>query len=94
MKLLRVSEILKDKNISNKDLAIEMQVSQNTISKIVNGNSFPKPELLLRIANYLDVDIRELFEQTKPTEENGDNSFQDLYIKKGDRYMKIGEINI
>ncbi len=94
MKLLRIGEILKDKNISNKDLAIEMQVSQNTISKIVNGNSFPKPELLLRIANYLDVDIRELFEQTKAKVESKNDITHNLYIKKGERYMKIGEINI
>ncbi len=34
----------------------------------VQGNSFPKPNLLLKIANTLDVDIRDLFYSTKTTE--------------------------
>jgi DNA-binding XRE family transcriptional regulator len=40
-------------------------VSQNTVSSIVNGNSFPKPALLVEIAKNLEVDLRELFISTK-----------------------------
>ncbi|WP_420572296.1 helix-turn-helix domain-containing protein [Kordia sp.] len=42
-----------------------MDVTPASISNIVQGNSFPKPELLLKIAQTLDVDIRELFYPTK-----------------------------
>ena len=35
-------------------------------SKIINGRSFPSPELLLKIAEVLKVDIRDLFHTTKP----------------------------
>ena len=92
MKLLRISEILKDKEISNKHLAAEMKVSENTISKIVTGKTFPRADLLLNMANFLDVDIRDLFEPTKPEGSTGDS--QDLYIRKGERYIKVGEINL
>ena len=93
MRLLRIDEILKDKSVSNKQLAIEMEVSENTISKIVNGKTFPRPDLLLRIANFLEVDIRELFEPTKPMSELSLKN-QDLYIRQDQKFIKIGEINL
>lgn len=65
MSLLRIDKILAKKGISRKELADKTNVSQNTISNIVLGKNFPKPELLKNIAEVLDVDIRELFIQTK-----------------------------
>ncbi|MEQ8418815.1 MAG: helix-turn-helix transcriptional regulator [Arenibacter algicola] len=65
MEVLRLKEILGEKNISGKDLAEAVGVSPVSISNIVQGNSFPKPELLLGIARELNVDVRELFRPTK-----------------------------
>ncbi|WP_209399812.1 helix-turn-helix domain-containing protein [Pseudozobellia sp. WGM2] len=65
MELLRLKEVLADKGISGKDLAEATGVTPVSISNIVNGNSFPKPELLIRIAKVLDIDIRELFKPSK-----------------------------
>jgi transcriptional regulator with XRE-family HTH domain len=65
MNILRLKEVLQEKGMTGKDLAIKLGVSQNTISSIVNGNSFPKPALLLDLAKVLDVDLRELFISTK-----------------------------
>ncbi len=63
--ILRLKEVLEDKNISGKELAKQVDVSTTTISNIATGNQYPKPELLLKIAKTLDVDIRELFISTK-----------------------------
>ena len=65
MNILRLKEVLKEKEMTGKDLAEKVEVTPASISNIVQGNSFPKPELLLKIAETLDVDIRELFHPTK-----------------------------
>lgn len=65
MELLRLKDLIKEKGTSGKELAETVGVTPVTISNIVKGNNFPKPELLLRIAGALDVDIRELFHPTK-----------------------------
>lgn len=54
-----------EKGITGKDLSIKLGVSQNTISSIVNGNSFPKPALLLEMAKELEIDLRDLFVSTR-----------------------------
>lgn len=68
MKLLRLKELLAEKGVSGKEVAENMGVSQNTISNIVSGKNFPKPELLWNISRFLDVDITELFIRTKADE--------------------------
>ncbi len=88
MNLLRLKEVLKDKGMSGKDLAERVDVHPQTISNIIQGSNFPKPELLKNIAEALDVDIRELFEPTK--EENK----EPIYIEKDGRYINIGELKI
>lgn len=65
MELLRLKKLLSEAGITGKILADRTGVSQNTISNIVSGKNFPKPELLLKIAEVLDVDVRDLFNSTK-----------------------------
>ncbi|WP_298427382.1 helix-turn-helix transcriptional regulator [uncultured Kordia sp.] len=75
MNILRLKEVLKEKEITGKDLAEKVGVTPASISNIVQGNSFPKPELLVKIAKTLDVDIRDLFYPTKE-EENPTEALQ------------------
>ena len=65
MEVLRLKEVLKEKKMSGKGLAEAVNVTPVSISNIAQGNSFPKPELLIEIANTLDVDVSELFNKTK-----------------------------
>jgi transcriptional regulator with XRE-family HTH domain len=65
MKVLRLKELMNQKGISREDLASKTGVSMTTISTISSGNSLPTIKLLLRIAEVLDVDIREMFAPTK-----------------------------
>jgi transcriptional regulator with XRE-family HTH domain len=67
MKVLRLKELMNQKGISREDLASKTGVSMTTISTISSGNSLPTIKLLLRIAEVLDVDIREMFAPTKGT---------------------------
>lgn len=75
MQLLRLKEVLKQKEVTSKDLAEQVSVSVTTISNIISGRNFPKGELLLSIANTLDVDIRELFIPTKEKTKGNLNGF-------------------
>ena len=64
--IYRLKEVLREKGISGKELAEKTGVTVTTISNISTGNSQPKPELILKIAEILNVDLRELFISTKP----------------------------
>lgn len=84
MSILRLKEILNEKGIKGKELAEKVNVTQASISNIVNGNSFPKPELLQDIAKVLDIDIRDLFTSTKDDDE------ETIYVLRNGSYIPIG----
>ena len=85
MNILRIKEVLLENNLTGKELAERINVTQASVSNIVNGNSFPKPETLLKIAEALDVDVRELFISTK-----NDNMREPIFIKKDGSFFQIG----
>lgn len=51
--------------MTGKELAEKVGLSETAMSNIVKGQSLPRQEALLKIAQTLDVDIRELFHPTK-----------------------------
>lgn len=61
----RVKEVLVIKGMSQKELAAQMGKNPNTITSICNNKSQPHLKDLKRIAEILDVDIRELLVSTK-----------------------------
>jgi len=65
--ILRLKEVLKEKGVTGKELADMIGVTPASVSNIIQGNSFPKPETLLNIATALNVDIRDLFKSTANT---------------------------
>ena len=87
MNLLRLKDVLKSKGVSGKELAERVEVSPQTISNIIQGSNFPKPELLNKIAEELDVDIRELFISTK------ENTGEPVYIQRDGQYIHVGDID-
>ncbi|HOY11613.1 MAG TPA: helix-turn-helix transcriptional regulator [Saprospiraceae bacterium] len=68
MALLRVKEIMTNQGVSGVELSRILGVTPATVSNIVNGTHFPKPDLLKSIASALEVDIRELFVPTKESQ--------------------------
>lgn len=89
MKILRLKEVLKEKGLTGKELAEKVNVTEATISNLVKGDSIPRKELLVQIAEVLDVDIKELFNSTKEPGEQ-----ETLYIFKDGSYIPIGTIKI
>ena len=62
---LRIKDVLKEKKVTVVSLAGMIRITQPNMSNIVNGKSTPSLETLEKIANALEVDITELFEQPK-----------------------------
>lgn len=81
----RIKELLKEKNLTQKDLADKLNVKQATISRQINGN--PSLKTLKDIAGALDVEVKDLFAE-RSLEEN------DLFIIKDGRQVTIGSIDI
>lgn len=80
---------MKEKGISGKDLSQKMDITENSLSLIINGKRQPRYETLIQIADILQVDLRDLFKPTKANEEA-----TDLYTKNASgEFVKIGAIN-
>lgn len=89
MNIIRLKEILDEKGILAKDLATKVGMTATGISNINQGSSLPKKENLLKIAEVLDIDLRELFISTKP-----DAHSEPIYIKKGNEFILFGNIKL
>ena len=61
----RIKEVLVIKGLSQKDLAEKMGKSTTAITAICNNKAQPHLKALKRMAEILDVDIRELLVTTK-----------------------------
>ena len=65
-KTLRIKELLRSKGMTGKALGEVIGSHGAYVSDLVRGKKSPSIDMLLKIAQALDVDIRELFEPTKP----------------------------
>ena len=65
MNIFRLKDVLREKGVSGKDLALMVGVTEASISNLSKGDSIPRKQLLIDISKALDVDVRELFVSTK-----------------------------
>lgn len=63
-RLNRIKEVLAEQGRSQRWLAVEIQKDHNTVAKMVNNLTQPHLKDLKRIAELLNVDIRELLYPT------------------------------
>lgn len=61
---MRLKEIRKTKGISQLKLAMDINTSQNTVSRYENGEREPGINELIKIADYFNVSIDYLLERT------------------------------
>jgi len=60
---LRVKDILKEKGITQKELAFQLGMTEVGLSKSINENGNPDFKRLNEISETLNVPVTELFEQ-------------------------------
>lgn len=58
--LNRLKVVLAEKGMSNKWLSEQLGITQTTVSKWVTNTSQPNLDMLIKIAQVLDVDIKDL----------------------------------
>ena len=60
----RIKAVLAEMNITNKQLAKQLDVKQETVSRWCTNQSQPSIQVLYEIAKYLKIDIRDLLVPT------------------------------
>ena len=56
-----ISEIRKEKHLSQNDLAVALGICRKSIFNIEHNNVIPNIDTCLRLAKYLDMTVDELF---------------------------------
>ncbi|MBE7697951.1 helix-turn-helix transcriptional regulator [Tenacibaculum finnmarkense] len=90
MQILRLKELLKEKSITGKELVKSIGITETSLSRIIKGDQQPRFELLLKIADVLDVDIKELFVSTK----DGSSKIQVIINDKLKTFATIEDFKI
>ncbi len=67
---MRLKLLRKEREISQLKLALDLNMSQNTISRYETGEREPGINELINIANYFNVSIDYLLEQTENPKRN------------------------
>ncbi len=60
----RLRRVLEEKELQGKELAKELNVEPPTVSNWLNGNRFPKDDMLIKIADFFDCSVDYLLGRT------------------------------
>ena len=76
-------ELRNEKNLSQEQLAEEFGVSSRSISRWENGNTMPDISIIIELADFYDVDIREIIHGERKSE-NMDKELKDTLVTVAD----------
>lgn len=62
-KINRLKMLLRERNLTNRWLSIQLEVDPTTVSKWCTNSSQPDILTLLKIANLLGVEVKDLYDQ-------------------------------
>jgi putative transcriptional regulator len=71
-KINRLAVVFKEKNVTNRLISEVTNTREETVSRWVNNKQQPSIKTMHEIANYLKVDIRDLFYPSEWAKENKD----------------------
>ncbi|HPR24345.1 MAG TPA: helix-turn-helix transcriptional regulator [Bacillota bacterium] len=75
-----LKKLRKEKRLTQEQLAEEFNVAGRTVSRWETGNNMPDLSLLVKIADYYDVDIREVINGERKSKKM-DNEIRDTLVK-------------
>ena len=87
-----LKELRKEKTLTQEQLAEEFNVVSRTVSRWENGNNMPDLSILVELADFYDVDIRELIDGERKSE-NMTEEMKDTLVKVAD-YSESEKENI
>ena len=79
----------KEKGLTQEQLAEQFYVSSRTVSRWETGNNLPDICTLIELADFYDIDVRELIDGERKSE-NMDNKTKETFIKIAE-YATEGE---
>lgn len=68
-----LKELRKERKLTQEQLAEQFQVSNRTVSRWENGNTMPDLSILVELADFYDVDIREIIDGERKSEIMNEN---------------------
>ena len=80
---LFLRELRNEKNLSQEQLAEEFGVSSRSISRWENGNTMPDISIIIELADFYDVDIREIIRGERKSE-NMEKELKDTLVTVAD----------
>ncbi len=83
-----LKDLRKNKELTQEQLAEQFRVSSRTISRWENGNNMPDVDVLIELADFFEVDIRELIDGERKNE-NMDKETKETVLKAAE-YMNTG----
>lgn len=63
-----LKDLRKEKNLTQEQLAERFQISRRTVSRWETGSNLPDLDILMEMADYYDVDLRELLDGERKSE--------------------------
>ena len=63
-----LKDLRKEKNLTQEQLAEQFQISRRTVSRWETGSNLPDLDILIEMADYYDVDLRELLDGESKSE--------------------------
>lgn len=80
-----LKELRKEKNITQEQLADEMNVSRRTVSRWETGSNMPDLDILIDISEFYDVDLKEIL--------SGQRKEKDMDKETKETILKVAEYN-
>ena len=68
-----LKELRKERKLTQEQLAEQFHVSNRTVSRWENGNTMPDLSILVELADFYDVDIREIIDGERKSEIMNEN---------------------
>lgn len=88
-----ISQMRKEKSLTQRQLADELNISDKTVSKWECGNGFPEVSLMLPLCEVLNVSVNELFSGEKLTDaeykKKAEENIMDLIKEKEESKKKV-----
>lgn len=85
----KIAEIRKQANMTQKDLAEKLNVSDKVISKWETGKSLPDVESMMRLSNVLGISISELYSCIEKTDAKNTEEYNEEIIWQYKKYSII-----
>ena len=86
----KILELRKSKNMTQRELAEKLNVSDNVISRWETGKTRPDVDMMKTISDVLDVPIQELYDSIDPTVVNNIEKYDNDAIFKFKKYVIFG----